>query len=636
MKRLIIGTAGHIDHGKSELVRALTGIDPDRLKEEKERGITIELGFASLTLPSGTRAGIVDVPGHEKFVRTMVAGATGIDLLILVIAADEGIMPQTKEHADICRLLGIDRGLVALTKVDKVENEWISLVEEEVRNFLDSSFLKDAPIVKVSSLSGEGLELLLQTIDDLAETIEERSPDRPLKFPIDRVFTLKGIGTVVTGTLVSGSFIQGDELWLYPGEKEVRIRYIESHGEKMERAIPGSRTAANLSGISVGEVRRGDMLSRSGEAFSTRSIDALVENLPVHTKPFTYGTRVNIHYGTTYGEAIIQPYGKKKIFPGENGIARIRLLSPAMVLGKERFILRGFSRLKNFGYTVGGGIVLNPFPPKRRPGKIEKSPGSLIGLLNGDSRIQILSLAEEQSGDPFGEKRGALATGLEFSSVAKELRSLCKEGDLYQTTSGEYLLRSSVNLACRSLHEALLSLSEQAKAKVGFPRSEVVAKTKISPYLAGEAFKILQEQGTVIKTDEGYLPSSALTDRSQHLEKSEERILSFIEGKRVAGPTAGEIAKEVGASSAETGQILVRLSREGAIQRNRDFFFSTKVLRGVEKILLAYLKDNESITISDFKDLTGTTRKFAVPLMELMDQRKVTIRKGNIRVPWKK
>ncbi len=637
MKRVIIGTAGHIDHGKSALVKTLTGIDPDRLKEEKERGITIELGFASLNLPSGAKGGIVDVPGHEKFVRNMVAGATGIDIVLLIIAADEGVMPQTREHTDICRLLSIPAGIVVLTKIDKVEKEWLDLVEEEVRAFKNETFLSEAPIVRVSSLTGEGLDGLVANIDIVAQKLSERSSDRPLKYPIDRIFTLKGIGTVVTGTLQSGTLRRDEEVQILPRKRTARVRYLESHGEKLDVAYPGSRTAANLTGVNREDLVRGEVITGMGEVTTTTAIDALVENLKMNRKPFRFGTKLNLHYGTTYVESILQPYGKREIAPGEKGIARIHLFSPAVLFGKERFILRGYTQLENFGYTVGGGTVINPYSPRRRPGRIAEAPVTLTGLLSGNDRDMVLAATRELGGSPIEVKTASLITGLEFKAASKALEELAGEKVLKKAGSA-YLLTSSVEQVSQLLLDALSALSQREKARGGFTLTELRARTgrRTDGVLVDEALRSLMGDGRVVKTKEGFLPAEMREERSTILEELGAKITLFIQERGIEGPTLSEITSNTGKPLKDVQHVLNQLVRERVITRSRDFYFAEKALEDIGRELVRYLEENEKITISQFREITGTSRKYNVPLMELMDQRKVTIRQGDYRVLWKK
>src|SRR5574341_233899 len=389
-KNVIVGTAGHTDHGKSALVRALTGIDPYRLKEEKERGITIELGFAHLTLPSGTVAGIIDVPGHEKFVRTMVAGAAGIDIVMLVIAADEGVMPQTREHLDICRLLSVRHGLVILNKCDKVDDEWLALQEEEVGKFTAGSFLEGAPVVRVSAVTGEGLPRLVAELDRIAARVEGKDAGNFFRLPIDRSFTMKGFGTVVTGTIVGGSVRAGDEVVILPGGPAARVRGLQVHGGPVAVSTAGARTAVNLQGVEKESAPRGAVLCHPGTVGPTKAVEAFVHYLPLAERPLRNRARVSLHAGTASSLARVILYGADEFPPGGSGYARIELAEELVLTGGDRFILGGVASLAKFGYTIGGGQVLHPRPPSRR-GRAKSLPGCLSILRSGEPRERILA-----------------------------------------------------------------------------------------------------------------------------------------------------------------------------------------------------------------------------------------------------
>jgi selenocysteine-specific elongation factor len=362
MKHLILGTAGHIDHGKTSLVKALTGIDTDRLKEEKARGITIELGFAHLELPGEIRFGIVDVPGHEKFIRAMVAGVGGMDMVMLIIAADEGIMPQTREHLDILRLLGIKHGLVALTKQDMVDQEWLELVTEEVRDFVAGSFLEGAPIVPVSSRSGEGLDQLRTELARMANSADAKRREGNFRLPVDRVFTVAGFGTVVTGTLLSGEIRVGDELELLPSSREGRVRGIQAHGAKTEQGIAGQRLAVNLQGIDLDQSHRGDVVAPRGVFRATRAVDVRLDYLASAPRALKHRATLRLHSATYEVPAQVILLDRDTLQPGESAYAQLRLKEPALLLSGDSYILR----ISAPATTVGGGIVLDPFPPRRR------------------------------------------------------------------------------------------------------------------------------------------------------------------------------------------------------------------------------------------------------------------------------
>jgi selenocysteine-specific elongation factor len=376
MKQIILGTAGHIDHGKTSLIKALTGIDTDRLKEEKRRGITIELGFAHLELPSGQVLGIVDVPGHEKFVKNMVAGATGIDLVALIIAADEGVMPQTTEHLEICQLLNIQHGLVVLTKIDMVEPEWLELVREDVTDFLSDTFLAPAPLIEVSSLTGEGLKEMVQVIDTLVQEIPERDAGNFFRLPIDRVFTMKGFGTVVTGTSISGRIQTGDEVTIYPQGISSRIRGIQVHNREADQVRAGLRTAINLQGVEKAQIQRGHVLAAKDSLRSTYMLDVLLELIPSAPRKLKNRARVRFHTGTSEIISTVILLDRDELEQGENCFAQIRLDQPTALLQHDRYILRSYSPVR----AMGGGEILNALPLKKK--RFSEAALSELKLLN--------------------------------------------------------------------------------------------------------------------------------------------------------------------------------------------------------------------------------------------------------------
>src|SRR5512139_2412325 len=437
-KKVIVGTAGHIDHGKSSLVRALTGIDPDRLKEEKERGITIELGFAHLDLPSGTLAGIIDVPGHEKFVRTMVAGAAGIDLVMLVIAADEGIMPQTREHLDICRLLSVPAGIVVLNKCDKVSADWIALREEEVRTFVRGTFLAEAPVVPVSAVTGEGLPRLVAELDRLASRIPGKDPSLFFRLPVDRSFTIKGFGTVVTGTIVGGTVSAGDEVQALPGGPVARVRGLQVHGGPAESVSAGTRTAVNLQGVEKENVPRGSVLCHPGTFVPTRAADVFIEYLALAPRPLRNRSLASFHAGPHSCRAKIALYGADEIPPGGSGYARIVLDEPTVLAGGDRFILRGFSPLENFGYTIGGGRVLSPYPSPRR-GREPSAQETLARLRAPEAGTRVLAAAEDAGTRGIGEKEAAVIAGIGLAAARQEIDRLAASKTLRREPGGALL-----------------------------------------------------------------------------------------------------------------------------------------------------------------------------------------------------
>jgi selenocysteine-specific elongation factor len=362
VKQIILGTAGHIDHGKTSLIRAVTGTDTDRLKEEKERGITIELGFAALDLPSGQHLGIVDVPGHEKFVKNMVAGATGIDIVAMVIAADEGVMPQTREHMEICTLLGIKHGLVVLTKIDMVDEEWLELVQEDVRDFTRGTFLEDSPMVPVSSVSGDGIPEFIAQLDELSQKIPVKPPSSIFRLPIDRVFTMKGFGTVITGTLVSGSINDGASIMVYPQGITSKIRGLQVHNQSVDSAEAGMRTAINFQGLEKAAIQRGEVLSSPDALKPSYMVDIDLNFLSSNPKPIKNRTLVRFHTGTSeiLGNLIL--LDREELLAGDSTVAQLRLNSAVSLVKEDRFVIRSYSPIR----TIGGGEVLNPIPKKHK------------------------------------------------------------------------------------------------------------------------------------------------------------------------------------------------------------------------------------------------------------------------------
>ncbi len=359
---IIIGTAGHIDHGKTSLVKVLTGVDTDRLKEEKERGITIELGFAPLSLPSGVRVGLVDVPGHERFVKNMVAGATGIDLVLLVIAADEGVMPQTREHLDICQLLSTRGGVVALTKTDIVDDDWLELVTEDVKEYLSGTFLEGAPVVPFSSVDGSGKEDLLRVLDEMAAKVPSRSGSGIFRLPVDRVFSMKGFGTVVTGTLISGGVKTGDEIVFYPGEMKAKLRGVQVHGESVKKSFAGTRTALNLQGVEKDQINRGDTTAHPGTLTPTFLLDTRIQLLASAPRALKNRARVRLHLFTSEVMARVILLDSEVLEPGQQALVQLRMDTAAVAQPGDRFVLRSYSPVS----TIGGGVVLDPVPVKHR------------------------------------------------------------------------------------------------------------------------------------------------------------------------------------------------------------------------------------------------------------------------------
>ena len=631
-KRVIIGTAGHIDHGKSALVLALTGIDPDRLKEEKERGITIELGFAHIALPSGTLAGIIDVPGHEKFVRTMVAGAAGVDIVMLVIAADEGVMPQTREHLDICRLLSIRNGLIALNKCDKADAEWLALQEEEIREFVQGTFLDGAPIVRVSAATGEGLSDLIAALDRIAGAVAGKDPSLFFRLPVDRSFSMKGFGTVVTGTLVGGTVRVGEEVQVLPGGPVARVRGLQVHGGAAESSTAGTRTAVNLQGMEKEITPRGSVLCRPGTLSPTRTAEVFLEYLPLAPRPLKNRAQVSFHAFTASTLARVLLYGTAEIPPGGSGYARLLLAEEMVLLGGDRFILRGFSPLENFGYTIGGGRVLHPCPPSRK-GAGKTVPAALSILNSGDAPARILAAIEDAGWKGLEDGEAAAIAGAGLAAAHREIEGYLRSGDLRgMEGSARRWHRSAIDDIGKKAVEALSRLHDRFPEREGFPQEEVSSAMTgaPAPALVAMSLSMIAEAG---KTGDLHFLAAR---RPRSVELSSPLARTITEKVRQAGLNAlsrAEIAESLRPGDPKAfDKTLEGLARANAVVRIKELFFDQPSVEALKKKLVSFLAERGEITVPEFKELTGLTRKYLIPLLEYFDMTKVTLRVGDKRV----
>lgn len=632
MKHLILGTAGHIDHGKTSLVKALTGIDTDRLKEEKARGITIELGFAHLELPGRLCFGIVDVPGHEKFVRTMVAGVGGMDLVMLVIAADEGIMPQTREHLDILRLLGVKSGLVALTKRDTVEKEWLELVTEEVRDFVAGSFLEDAPIVAVSSRNGEGLEELKLQLSLLAQQAVEKRREGPFRLPVDRVFTVPGFGTVVTGTLLSGEITVGDELELLPSGREGRVRGIQAHGVKGDKGQAGQRLAVNLQGIDLNQVHRGDVITPRGAFQATRTVDVRLDYLPSAPRELKHRATVRLHSATYEVPAQVILLDRDTLQPGESAYAQLRLKEPALLLSGDSYILRAFSPQ----ITVGGGSTLDPFPPRRRRRNDEALQLlEAFGAADQQRTIQLIISQSLLSGITFDDL--LIRSGFPRKAVETTLTTLLSAGEIVQMAREPrlFLAKAAVETLKRGLLQELTTFLTVNPLKEGMGKEEL--KTRL-PKRSDERFftpllTALEKDGLIVPDRELVRLAGQAARPVAAVDGLGNKIAAFIAEGGIEPPTIKEITERFRCDEKTVRDNLALLIRNGQLVRiSADLFYSAAALDGLREKLVALLREKTEITPPEYREQTGLSRKFLIPLLEHFDSEKVTIRVGDKRV----
>jgi len=633
---LVLGTAGHIDHGKTSLVRALTGVDTDRLPEERARGITIELGFAPLVLPSGRRLGVVDVPGHEALVRTMVAGASGIDLVLLVVAADEGVMPQTREHLAICDLLGIRHGVVALTKQDAAEPDVADLAEAEVRELVDASTLAGAEVVRVSSLTGAGIEALRTALEQAAARAGARTArSGPPRLWIDRVFEMRGFGTVVTGTLSGAELRVGDTAELQPGGRCARIRGLQSFGEASEVVRPGARCAVNLQGIARDEVERGSLLTTANAVDPTEVVDValrwLAEAQPLGPKP----AAVELLVGTTARRAHVAPIGAEALAPGTRGFARIHCEDGALpLLPGDAFVLRGFARTSGGGATLGGGVVLDAHPAPRRRSDPALS-AELAELAHADAE-RALCIRIARAGFA-GCERDVLRreTGLAAEALDAALDALAQQGALARSEGGFLLDAAACSELERRLRAALGEFHEREPMRPGTPRSglrgalpENVPRAAFELALARlEASGAAAAEGTLVRLAD-FVPR--LTQRQEVL-AAQLRADAMIAG--LEPPTPRDWAESLRVEPDELREVLAHLVRDGSlVHAPGDLWFDRVSVDELRAKVTAQLEAHGALETAAYKDLIGTTRKYAVPLMELFDAEHLTVRRGETRV----
>ncbi len=627
VRPFVIGTAGHVDHGKSTLVKALTGIDPDRLAEEKARAMTIDLGFAWLTLPGGQSVSVVDVPGHERFIKNMLAGVGGIDAALLVVAADEGPMPQTVEHLAILDLLGVDRGAIVLTKADAAEADWLDLVREEVREMVSTTTLADAPIVAVSALTGEGLAALLETLEAVLASAPDSSGGAAPRLPVDRVFSVSGFGTVVTGTLSGGEIAIGDELRLYPGDRRARVRGLQSHQAKVTRALPGRRTAVNLSGITTEEVQRGDVLAPPGIMTPSQRLDArlrLLADAPVALKQ---NDEVDFFTGAAELPARITLLDRERLHPGESAWVQFRFRAPLAALRSDRFIVRRPSPSE----TLGGGEVVDPNPPRHRRFRPE-TIAALETLAAGAPDEILLQMLEQRPIEIKELKAGA--TGLSSEQVDEALAQLITEGDA-AVLGGPGRARGATDFAIAS--SLLESLTERIREELrrfhasqplrpGLAREEARRRLGITqPRLFDDLIASIAGAGELI--DDGAtlrLPQFRMTLDPARRAAADE-YLGAIRAQPYTPPGPHEHGIDP--------ETLAALEHLGEVAKIADgVYFAPEAWEALVQGTLAFIDSNGSMTLSQFRDHFGTSRKYAQAALEYLDQIKYTRRVGDDRV----
>lgn len=629
---VVMGTAGHIDHGKTTLVKALTGVDCDRLAEEKKRGITIELGFASMSLPDGGVLGVVDVPGHERFVKNMVAGAAGIDFVTLVIAADEGVMPQTREHLEICTLLGITDGVVALTKTDLADPDWLALVTEDVRTSLASTFLADAALIPVSAHTGRGLDELKAELARLAAKPRPGRHSDLARLPVDRVFTMKGHGTVVTGTLISGRLTVGDEVVLAPGGRTAKARGLQVHGSAAREAVAGQRTAVNLQGLDVNQVERGDVLCHPGALFASTAWHMELTCLASSPRGIRHRGQVHFHHGSREVMARIYFWDRDRLEPGQTALCQARFDAPLAGVFGDRCVIRAFSPLR----TVAGGTILSPLPARIKRGSEELTRlAGLTGAAPEDILETQLGLTG-RAGATFA--RLMVLTGLESKELDRLLKDFSGKGraSCFDKETRTWIAGDVLQALVEEFTQRLAQFHKRHPMKQGVTRGELASAwgQGLAPKLLHFMLERLLRAGTVVQEQEllrlaGHRVSLASDAQALH-----GKVLEAYAAGGLAPPNMKDVLDALGVTPKEAAPVFKLLVDEGSLTRvKEDMYFSTKALTDLKARVTDYFASHAELGPVEFRELTGLTRKHLIPLLEYLDKEKITVRVGDKRLP---
>ena len=639
MRHVILGTAGHIDHGKSAIVKALTGIDPDRLKEEKERGITIDLGFAYLNYPptgeagppggeagpDGFNVGIIDVPGHEKLIRNMLAGAGGIDLVLIVVAADEGVMPQSKEHLAICNLLKIKKGLIAITKSDLVEKDWLSLITSDVKNLVKGTFLQDAEIIAVSSKTGDNLDLLRNKIREIVSDIEPRPVNGTFRLPIDRVFTLKGFGTVITGTAISGKISLNSSAEILPKGIKTKLRGLQSHGESLKTAYAGQRVAINLQGVDKQEIHRGDILALADKIKPTSVIDAGIELLrDIPLQSLKNRSLVHFHTGTSELTGRIILYDKEVLKPGDNAYCQFRFQSSLAVMAGDRYIIRRFSPL----LTIGGGEVLDPSPRRR---KREEGYEDLKIFEHGsfEEKISMKIFHSGIGGITIPDLEGWINS--ELQDIDNAIKSLVKKGKVVKMDN-RLLQKEAFDAFSRKISALTGDFHKKNPLRAGIPKEDLRAVFK---WLSPKLFESLLTAISGIELEKEIIRLKTFKiSLSEDKKLLKEKILETLNHSAFHPPAREELASRLfgTVNNKELGELLKIMASEGSLVRINDALYLSSA-RYAEMIdsLKTHFRKKPEITVGEFRDILGTSRKYVLPFLEYLDSNRITLRVGDVR-----
>ena len=629
MKHVIIGTAGHVDHGKTLLVKALTGIDTDRLAEEKKRGITIELGFAHLDWPDGTQAGIVDVPGHEKFIKNMLAGAGGIDLAMLVIAADDGVMPQTVEHLDILTLLGIKDGLIVITKADTVDPDWLELMREEIQEKVKGSFLEGKPIHTVSAYTGQGIEELKEMLRQLVLKAEEKSLRIPFRLPVDRVFSVEGFGTVVTGTLIEGALREGDPAQLVPSGLETRIRNLQVHGKNVDTAYAGQRVAINLAGLKKTDLQRGDTVAKPGTVRTSRMLDVRLRNLNHSGRVIKNDSQVHLFHGAAVKLAKVVLFGREELKPGESGYAQLRLTEPIATKNGDRFVIRFFSPME----TIGGGVVLDDQP--RRHKRSDPGIQKILSIKESGSRTDVtLQLLVE-----FGTKlptAAQLAAKLqrEEEDIRQELGDLGGKGQALEPLPGRFVAASVVDGVWAQCQEILGLYHRSNPLHAGIQSAELRQKLckGMDQPRADALIGVLHQEGKLRRIGDRYALSGFTVTLTKRQRSIREKLVKVYLDSGIETPITDHVMEGFPSNErSEARQVLESLLSSGElVMLTPQICLHEKVFSRVCGTAKAHFETNETLTLAQMRDLMHTSRKYAQAIVEYFDKVHITRKEGDV------
>ncbi|QXM07469.1 selenocysteine-specific translation elongation factor [Crassaminicella indica] len=629
MKHIIIGTAGHIDHGKTTLIKALTGVDADRLKEEKKRGITIELGFAHFDLPSGKRAGIIDVPGHEKFIKNMLAGVGGIDIVLLVIAADEGFMPQTQEHLDILSILEVKRGIIVLTKTDLVEKDWLELVKDEIKEKVKGTFLEKASIVSVSAVNGYGLDTLVELIDNMTEETEAKDLLIPFRIPVDRVFSIAGFGTVITGTQIEGTIEEGDALMIYPQQIQTKVRHLQVHGETVKTSYAGQRVAINLANVKKEEISRGNVLAKIDSMQPSMMLDVKISLLKNTQRVIKNRSRLRLYHGTSEILCRIVLLDREELKCGESCYAQLRLEDEIAAKRGDHIVIRFYSPME----TIGGGIILDPHPVKHK--RFKEDVLKQLRIKEEGNSEQIVEEAIKRFSNQFENINFyAVKTGMSVEIIKKIIDSLMQNNKVIKLFGDVIIHKSYLKEIEEKMKNILDEYHKNNPLTFGISKEEF--RNKVISQVKGRLYDEILSYFVKNKILKQFNNFIALYDFHIIYTKEQEKIKNEIEKTYLTSGFNPPSLKEVLKTEKDEkvyGQVFYALVDMNCLVKiNEDIFMHIKNYEKAIKMMKDYIKDQGSITLSEFRDLLGTSRKYALPLLEHFDQMKITKRVGEKRI----